>query len=206
MIRNPFQALVSYYRNRVLGFHSQAVLTSNQREENIGVSANQRRENIGVFYTPEFEEFAYKHVKKWRLVVEDWVKTGDVHVVHFENVLDDKIGELEKMLSFLNLKPDKDRLDCLLQADVNIFKRKSSKLVHSPYSAELARTIQANIETVDRVLVRYGHTGIPHHKYGKDRVFKGEGTNVEWEGGLGAYFGPSLYTDTKGSFHFGTKK
>ena len=167
-----------------------------------------KRDNIGVFYTPEFEVFAYNHVEKWRLIVEDWVTAGDVHVVHFENVLDDKIGEVEKMLTFLNLKLDKRRLDCLRNADVDVFKRSSSKLVHSPYSAGLVRTIQDNIDQVNRVLVEHGHSGIPYDKYGTEgqRVVRGGRTSVEWEGNIRGIFGPSLYRDDNGGFKFGVQE
>ena len=87
LIRNPFKALISYFRHLIVGFHSGSNV--------LNATTRRRREHIGVFYTEEFEVFAYNHVEKWRQIVEDWVTVGNVHVVHFEHVLEDKIGEVE---------------------------------------------------------------------------------------------------------------
>ena len=166
MIRNPFKAMVSYFRHSVLGFHSSAEISS------------QNLENIGVFYTPLFEEYAYSHIKKWRAIAEDWVTVGDVLVVHYEDVMEDRKHEVERMLEHLNIARDSRRLDCLQYADLSLYKRRTKKLTHSPYSRALADTIWENIGHVDRLLVRMGHKGIPYGKYGKECSF--DNVNVSW--------------------------
>ena len=53
LIRNPFRAMLSFFRHSIHGFHygSEA-------------SKNKINENIGVFYTARFEAYAYSHIEK----------------------------------------------------------------------------------------------------------------------------------------------
>ena len=160
LIRNPFDAMISFFRHNIEGFHS--------RTE---ASKKDKKENIGVFYTQEFEAYAYSHIKKWRTIAEDWVTAGDVVVIHYEELRENKVAELEKMLNHLQIPLDRRRLSCVEYADLNVFKRKKSKLKHSPYSKGLSRIIWKNIGEVDRLLVRMGQRGIPYHMYESLRCF-----------------------------------
>ena len=152
--------MISYFRHIIQGFHS--------RSE---ASKKKKKENIGVFYTEVFEAYAYSHIKKWRTIVEDWVIAGDVVVIHYEELRENKVAELEKMLNHLQIPLDRRRLSCVEYADLNVFKRTKNKLKHSPYSKGLSRIIWKHIGEVDRLLVRMGHKGIPYHKYESLRCF-----------------------------------
>ena len=57
LIRNPFKAILSYYRHGVFGFHSGSKFSSDVQKN---------KENIGMFYIPLFEKFAEKQISKWR--------------------------------------------------------------------------------------------------------------------------------------------
>ena len=160
MIRNPFRAMLSFFRHSIHGFHSGSE-----------ASRDKSKENIGLFYTTRFAAYVQSHILKWRAVVEDWVTAGDILVVHYEDLVDDKNAELERMLDYLKIKVDKRRLECLKTADLTLFKRKTKALTHSPYSTSMANTVWSHIHAVDKLLVKMGHKGIPYHKYQALRTY-----------------------------------
>ena len=51
----------------------------------------------------------YYSVVTFRTVIEDWVRLGNIHVVHFENVLSNRVKELRRILDFLDIKIDQRR-------------------------------------------------------------------------------------------------
>ena len=171
MIRNPFKAILSYFRHSVFGFHSNSEYTL----KNYKLKA---KENIGVFYTPLFEKYAYNAIRKWRALVEDWVTVGEVLVVHYEEIIEDKKAEVERIIKHLDIEIDTRRVKCLVYTDLDLFKRRASKMTHSPYSRPLADFILDNIRVVDKLLVKMGHKGIPYEKYGMKRCF--ESLNVSY--------------------------
>ena len=162
MIRNPFKAILSWFRHHEVGPHSTSEISS------LAYKSRERSEDQSIFYTEKFEKFALENIDKWRTLVEDWVILGDVIVVHFETVISDRIGQLERILKFLNLKKNDQRLECLKYCNVDMYKRKSKKLEKSPFSEELRAKINDKINKVNRLLLKYGHAGIPYDKYNAD--------------------------------------
>ena len=86
-------------------------------------------------------------------------------MVHFEDVASDRITEVERILGFLDIEKDEDRLACLQYCNVDMYQRKSKKLERSPFTDKLRIVIDDSISKVDNILVQYGHQGIPYIKY-----------------------------------------
>ena len=162
MIRNPFRAILSWFRHNEIGPHSTSEISS------LAYGSRERTEDQSVFYTDKFEKFALENIDKWTTLIEDWVILGDVLVVHFENVVSDRMAEIERILEFLKIKKNEERLACLKYCNVDMYKRKSTKFSQSPFTDNLKTTINKSIAKVNKMLLKYGHSGIPYDKYGID--------------------------------------
>ena len=73
--------------------------------------------------------------------------------------------EVGRITKYLNLERDEARLACLQYCNVDMYKRKSRELGTSPYSDKVRDIIKENINAVDRILIKYGHPGIPLSQY-----------------------------------------
>ena len=127
MIRNPFKAILSWFRHHEVGPHSSSEISS------LAYKSRERSEDQSIFYTEKFEKFALGNIDKWRSLVEDWVILGDIIVVHFETVISDRIGQIERILKFLNLEKNDQRLDCLKNCNVDMYQRKPKRLENNPF-------------------------------------------------------------------------
>ena len=116
-----------------------------------------KEEEKKAFNVKEFEKFAVIHIKVWREIIENWIKLGEVLVIHFEEVVDDKVAEVERMLIYLNFDKDKRRMECMKYADLNFYRRNSPKLRQNPYTEQLSNIIKNNIDIVNNILVQFGH-------------------------------------------------
>ena len=77
---NPFQAILSWYRDNTVGFHSHSDMALLARQHS-------SQEDTSIFSSKQFERFTMENIVVWRKIIEDWVIVGDFLVVHFENVL-----------------------------------------------------------------------------------------------------------------------
>ena len=98
-------------------------------------------------------------------MIEDWVVLGNVTVVHFENVLTNKTGEIIRIMEFLELNIDADRIQCGAHYSFDMYQRIHQSLETSPFTDKIRRIVNQSILSVDRTLTQYGHTGIPFDKY-----------------------------------------
>ena len=162
LVRNPFKAVQSAFRHNKFGIHSNS---DYGLKTNIISSLMYQGDDKNRINLEEFEKDALKHIKVWREIIENWVKLGDVLVVHFEDVVGDKVAEVERMLRFLEFTPDKRRMECLHYASIDFYRRHGQGKKQSLYSEKLARVFRENIDSVDNLLLEYGHRGIPYSKY-----------------------------------------
>ena len=112
-----------------------------------------------------FEKFALSHIKLWREIIEHWVKLGEVFVVHFEDVVDDKVYEVERVLGFLHTALDKRRIECMKYASLDFYRRRSKMMKQNLFSEQLSSIFKKNIDIVNDLLAQFGHRGIPYAKY-----------------------------------------
>ena len=131
----------------------------------LGFRARQRQEDSELFSGEKFEKFAVENLKKWQTLIEDWVVLGEVQVVHFENLVTSRIAEVKKILNFLKIQEDEQRLKCLQFCNVDLYKRKPKAAEKSPFNENLKNKVWESIRKVNSLLLKYGHEGIPYEKY-----------------------------------------
>lgn len=74
-----------------------------------------------------WEEFLHTYMDHWVNRITNWVLDNDpVHpvlVVHYEDLKQDAVREVQRMLDFLHIPFNKEDLPRILVADFNTFKR-----------------------------------------------------------------------------------
>ena len=91
---------------------------------------------------------------------------GEVHVVHFENVLEERMVEIEKILQFLQITIQEWRLSCVKYCSMDMYLRKNgTQSVTSPYSNWLKVHVWETILEVNDMLINHGHESLTLDKY-----------------------------------------
>lgn len=76
---------------------------------------------------------------------------------------------LLRLLDFLQLEADAQRIQCLMRHEEGLFLRKKkqakSKLKEDPFTNEQKRKIRAAINRLNRLLKSKGKESLPLHKY-----------------------------------------
>ena len=112
------------------------------------------------------EEFVLTAINIWRTTIEDWITLGNVHIVHYENILQNKMREIRNIMNFLHIPVQNWRQHCVKHSTFDMYQRKNgTQPVRSPYSKSLKRYIWKNIYMINDMLVKYGHEHLPFDKY-----------------------------------------
>ncbi|KAK4300816.1 hypothetical protein Pmani_027007 [Petrolisthes manimaculis] len=151
VIRNPFKAIISH-RHLDVGGHT-------------GYAPKAH------FIGSGWVEFVTLKIRLWRNFYTDWTSLThphNIHIIHYENVKDNLVGEMWKILTFLNIQPDPGRLQCLANNADGLFKRKPSKSVpldFNPFTQELKDIVYKAIDDVNSALEVAGKEMLPLDKY-----------------------------------------
>ena len=62
---------------------------------------------------------------------------GDIHVVHYEKVLRNRVDELSKILNFFGLEIDQKRMSCVEYCENDMYKRKETFCTSMHYCKSL---------------------------------------------------------------------
>ena len=103
--------------------------------------------------------FALEHLEVWREIIMDWVVVGGTRVLvtHYEDFLQDKMGQLRRVLGYLNIAPDSRRLQCVEFADLEFYKRRSSQSTKHLFTKKLKYEFNKAIDEVNKILKGFGH-------------------------------------------------
>ena len=95
------------------------------------------------------------------------MRVGDILVVHYENILQDRITELTKILSFLGVEIDETRMKCVKFCKNDMYKRKVTTADQSspPYTDFLRKEVNRSIEYIDGLLLEFNHGSLPLELY-----------------------------------------
>ena len=86
-----------------------------------------------------WDSFLHKHMKDWSARLHQWVINQDkhpVHILHYEYLKQDTVGEIEKTLDFMNVSYDSDTLRSKLIVDYSEFQRPHDSKDFEHYSLE----------------------------------------------------------------------
>eukprot|EP00092_Neocalanus_flemingeri_P030481 GFUD01033089.1.p1 GENE.GFUD01033089.1~~GFUD01033089.1.p1 ORF type:complete len:320 (-),score=75.32 GFUD01033089.1:155-1114(-) len=145
IIRNPYKAIVSRWNHAEAGFKKTASKAS--------------------LNSPAFEQFVFHNIAQWFEVVEDAVLfMEDVHIIFYENLVEDPVQETRKLLKYFKLPADEGRLSCLSNATTGYFLRPDHQ-DKVPFTFTHHQLVRAMIDRADRIVTgRYG-SGLPLDKY-----------------------------------------
>ena len=87
-------------------------------------------------------------------------------MIHYEHLREDPISQVRKILRFLDIEEDPERLKCLSKFKNGFFQRKSKpKLSDVPFSSGLRAAIDNIIINLNKVLVKRGYPQLPTETY-----------------------------------------
>lgn len=87
---------------------------------------------------PKWDLFLHKYMNSWRLRLRNWVTDSmqPVHVVRYEDLINDTVKKVGRMLDFLNINYNKEDLRNRLRDDFTVFKREHSENDFEHYSPQ----------------------------------------------------------------------
>ena len=146
IIRNPYKAIISNWN------HMKA-------------TSNTKIADASTFKTLAFEKFVFQQSLRWLEVIEDWITFGrEVHFIFYENFVDNPIEETRKLVKYLKLPIDEDRLSCLSKATTGSFLRTGHQ-PKIPFTLDQHRIIRMMIRQADKIVKDHNNEGLPIEKY-----------------------------------------
>ena len=147
VVRNPYKAIISYWNWEKTGGHHTKVV------------------KYDTYDTQEFRDFVFTGVYRWFELIDDWIKFGkDLYFVFYEELKDNPVEEIRKLLLYLGLEVDEGRLACLSNHLVGSFHR-VSKDTEDPFTEEHNLMISSVVEKVDRILQNVLARKMPSYRY-----------------------------------------
>jgi len=134
VIRNPFDAILSYYNYR-------------------GTHSHTKKLNSSAFLTPKFKDFAYTGITRWYELIEDWIDYGtQVHIVFYEDLKESPVRVITDLLTSIGFRLDGERIDCLIKNTTGSFHRLNHNEVN-PFSEDLKSIFRTVISmAVEKIL------------------------------------------------------
>ncbi|XP_071809551.1 sialate:O-sulfotransferase 2-like isoform X1 [Asterias amurensis] len=129
-------------------------------------------EVIKQFQTPEWTKFAKEQTAQWKTMALQWISHSKrIHVAHYEDLQQHTSEELTKIVQFLNVPVDKQRVLCAVQENpphkatgivIGDHGRKSREyLTEDPFPIDVRKLIDDSIKDVNSTLIKYNLTSFP---------------------------------------------
>ncbi|XP_077167195.1 sialate:O-sulfotransferase 1 isoform X2 [Paroedura picta] len=117
----------------------------------------------GTLYNKEWPDFVSSYASWWASHVLDWLKYGKhLLVVHYEDLKQNLLPQLHKMVAFLNISVTEDRLLCVENNRDGNFKRSGVRQKRfEPFTKEMKDLINKYIVIVDKALWDRNFSGLP---------------------------------------------
>ncbi|XP_007894880.2 WSC domain-containing protein 1 [Callorhinchus milii] len=143
LIRNPYKALMAEYNRKRAG--------------HLGYASEHH------WKSQEWPEFVNTYASWWASHTLEWLRQGRrVLVVHYEELKRNLLGELRRMVGFLQLSVPEERLLCVESHRDGNFKRSGRRQKDfDPFTPDMKATIDGYIMAVDGELRERNFTGLP---------------------------------------------
>ncbi|XP_032902122.1 WSC domain-containing protein 1 [Amblyraja radiata] len=143
LIRNPYKALMAEFNRKRAG--------------HLGYASERH------WKSKEWPEFVGTYGSWWASHTLDWLSyCRRVLVVHYEDLRRDLLPQLKRVVAFLDLTVDEDRLLCVETQKDGSFKRSGLRQKDfDPFTSEMKGAIDGYIGMVDRALKGKNLSGLP---------------------------------------------
>ncbi|XP_060115380.1 sialate:O-sulfotransferase 1 isoform X2 [Heteronotia binoei] len=143
LIRNPYKSLVAEFNRKCAG--------------HLGYATDQN------WKSKEWPDFVNSYASWWASHALDWLRYGKhLLVVHYEDLKQNLLSQLHKMVAFLNVSVAEDRLLCVENNRDGNFKRSGARQKRfEPFTKEMKDLINKYIVIVDKALRDRNFTGLP---------------------------------------------
>ena len=149
-MRNPYHAIISYWNFQKIGWPRVA-----QAEE----------VKLGGYNTSEFRNFVFRGIYRWFELIDDWVQFGsDLYFVFYEDLKENPIEEMRKLIAYLGLELDEDRLACPSRHLSESFHR-ATQHTQDPFTEEHHLMISSVLLRVERLLIDQFGIKMPKYSY-----------------------------------------
>ncbi|XP_066963731.1 sialate:O-sulfotransferase 1-like [Macrobrachium rosenbergii] len=110
----------------------------------------------------EFHTFIQGKLKKWlKTYIFALTIRKTIFPVSYELIREDPIGQIRRLLAFLNIKPDENRLACLAKHTTG--KVKAGQRSIKPYTSEEEKQMEAALEKINEYLTKRGLQPMPDY-------------------------------------------
>merc|ERR1739844_365270 len=108
-------------------------------------------------------------MKDWLDMAINWTSNAhpsSLHLVHYERMKIDTEAEVNKIMQFLNLSEDSERIKCAIKHKSGSFRRKKlKKNLKMPFREVMRIRIDTILLELNRILIRRGFSNIPLDLY-----------------------------------------
>ncbi|XP_038055023.1 WSC domain-containing protein 2-like isoform X2 [Patiria miniata] len=155
LIRNPYSALVAeIFRRQMLDQEKSA------------------DETVKYFDSQEWRRFAENQAQSWRNMAVRWITNSRrIHVAHYENLQENTYEELARIVRFLDVSVQKQRILCAIQeypsskatgvALGNHGRKTRVYLTKNPFPTDVRALVDENIKQVNATLIEHKLTPLP---------------------------------------------
>ncbi|CAH1230722.1 WSCD2 [Branchiostoma lanceolatum] len=141
IIRNPYNAIVSEH-NRKHGGHT-------------GLARQTK------YHSQEWVDFVTGKSQTWTNTAMNWIRyCRNLLIVYYEDLQRDVVGQIRRVLKFLDLPVSEERMFCLEANKDGKFKR-HKHIDFDPYTPEMRASVNLYIHTVALSLKLYNKTDLP---------------------------------------------
>lgn len=149
IIRNPARALIAYWKFIQIHTRDRQIAQLDEKK----------------FKTEEFHYYVKQATITWEQLISDrllW-SSAPIHVVYYEQLVQDPIFYVKEMLEFLRIPADENRLRCLENHLEGSFKR-PHRNESDPYEPEEKAAMSYAVQRVRRLLNLLGYPEMPKYE------------------------------------------
>ncbi|KAG7171980.1 WSCD family member GA21586-like [Homarus americanus] len=148
IIRNPARVIVSFWAFKNI---------QNRTKKHVAVLPS------SAYNTTEFRSYVQQQIKNW-LKINCYVLQQNrtrLLPVYYEKLRNDPMKEVRRMVEFLRLRPDEERLACLARHLSG--KMKGGQKKYNPYGPHELKKIEEAVEVIRQLLVKRGFPPLPDY-------------------------------------------
>ncbi|XP_066952435.1 sialate:O-sulfotransferase 2-like [Macrobrachium rosenbergii] len=118
--------------------------------------------SLGYFQGPAFRDFVAENIRVWEtLLVNHLLLTkAPTHIVYYENLKQNPLSEIRRLLEFLGLPVSEERMACLQSHTTGSFKRKGREM-KDPFADREDRSFAVAVSSVRRLIKDFGYPEPP---------------------------------------------